>query len=61
MVNQQKNQNYKYGRMIRVKYNTYQKLISLGKYSDSMDGIISKILEQLDNSHGMEMPIQQQK
>ena len=35
---------------IRVKNNTYQKLVSHGTYSDSMDVIINKILNKIDLS-----------
>jgi hypothetical protein len=39
--------NYK---TIRVSTKNYEKLISFGKYSDSMDSIIGNILCQLSNS-----------
>jgi predicted CopG family antitoxin len=34
---------------IRITNRTYQKLVSFGKYSDSMDEIISRLLSQLQN------------
>ena len=34
---------------IRVTNTTYQKLVAFGKYSDSMDEIINRILIQLQN------------
>ena len=34
---------------IRVSTKNYEKLISFGKYSDSMDSIIGNILHQLSN------------
>ena len=35
---------------IRVSTKNYEKLITFGKYSDSMDSIIGNILHQLSNS-----------
>ena len=34
---------------IRVSTKNYEKLISFGKYSDSMDSIIGNLLHQLSN------------
>lgn len=34
---------------IRLKNSTYQKLISYGKYSDSIDQIVNKVLEKAES------------
>ena len=37
-------------RTIRISKNNYEKLVSQGKYKDTVDSILSKILEQNEKS-----------